>query len=96
MSQGELDEGVMNTPISIGNVKPRYCQRTLLLPSCLDDCCQLGLMLCDSRDGGKECLLQVRVEVVVCTHVPQPSLLQYAREQRADAWSEGNRTEVPW
>ena len=90
MSQGELDKGVMNTPICVGNVKPRYCQRTFLLPSCLDDCCQLSLMLCDSRDGGKECLLQVRVGVIVCTHVPQPSLLQDAREQLA----EGNRAEV--
>ena len=96
MSQGELDEGVMNTSISVGNVKPCYCQRMLLLPSSFDDCCQLSLMLCDSRDCGKECLLQVRVEVIVSTHVPQPSLLQDAREQLADARSEGNRAEVPW
>ena len=76
MGQRVLNQGVMNAPVGIGDVKPGNCQRTFTPLSCLDYGCQLHLMLCDTRDGGQKSLLQVRVKVLVGTHVSQPSLLQ--------------------
>ena len=61
MGQGKLDQGMVNTPVGIGDVEPGYCQRAFAPFSCLDDGCQLSLVLRDSRDGRQECLLQIGV-----------------------------------
>ena len=69
MGKGELNQRVVNAPISIGDVEPGNCQRTFTPLSFIDDGCQLHLMLCDSGDGGEKSFLRVRVEVLVGTHV---------------------------
>ena len=39
MSQGELDEGVVDAPIGIGDIEPSYGQGALVLSSRFDECC---------------------------------------------------------
>ena len=76
MGQGELDEGVVDTPIDIGNVQPSYSQGSLAMSSQLNDSSKLCLMLCYSRVCRQKCFLKVRIEIVISTHVPQPPVLQ--------------------
>ena len=61
MHKGELDDGMVNTPIGNVNTQAGNRQRRLATAGRLDHSCQLGLMFYHTRNGREECLLEVRI-----------------------------------
>ena len=94
MLEGELDQVVVNTAKSIGQVKPAHTQGSVFLSCLAKHGEQLDVMLSTTRHPINKGLLHGSIEVVVRPHVGHLTLLQQAGEYLANAGGQGNGAEV--